>query len=303
MSNSIDKFLETINAIRDADHGCIWNLKQTHGSLKRYLLEELYETLEAVDKVEEIERANNSYKKQLDINDQTKKAFGELKEELGDLLLQIVLHSKMAEEKGFFDFNDVVEMVDQKMIKRHPHVFKREETGIVSKVSDVDKHWDKEKAKEKANRESIFSGIPLELPALARAWKISKKAVKESFEWDEEAKLFDQLRSELDELNEVVEQSRKLSADPHQDSFANADLQDDAELELGDILFTVVNIARWYKIDPEDALRKTNNKFIQRFDKMMEIIKTNGQGKTMHDYRPDELEALWQEAKRSLQNC
>lgn len=279
--NNIDQFLKTIADIRHPEQGCVWNLKQSHASLKRYLLEELYESLEAIDLVDE---------------NPSKENYKELKEELGDLLLQIVLHSRIAEEKGFFNFNDVVEQINDKMIKRHPHVFKRNETGEVKTTAEVDKHWDREKAKEKDSRQSIFEGIPREMPALARAWKISKKAVAESFEWDEEYKLWDQLDSEVDELKEVIETYRKAtSKDPYRDGYDDAKVQNDAELELGDILFTVVNIARWYKIDPEEALRKVNNKFISRFNIMTDICKK--QGKKLKDYSISELERLWQQAK------
>ena len=281
VSEATDKFLKTIEEIRHPEKGCVWNLKQSHASLKRYLLEEMYEALEAIDKLEAGENEADSYK--------------ELEEELGDLLLQIALHSKIAEEKGYFSFNDVVKKIDQKMIKRHPHVFGKDSAA---NTAEVDKLWDAEKAKEKVARKSIFEGIPLEMPALARSWKISKKAVKKSFEWDQEEKLYAQLDSEVEELKEVVERARKSGNDPYKDGFKDAGLLAEAELELGDVLFTVVNLARWFKIDPEDALRKTNNKFISRFDKMEEMLKA--QAKEMEECSVDELEALWQEAKLSL---
>ncbi len=281
--SEIEKFLKTIEEIRHPQHGCVWNLEQSHGSLKRYLLEELYETLEAIDKVEKESSGPH---------------VDELQEELGDLLLQIVLHSRLAEEKGLFSFKDVVNKIDQKMIKRHPHVFKKEESGGAKNTAEVDKHWDKEKAKEKAARKSIFEGIPKEMPALARAWKISKKAVKESFEWDQEQKLFAQLDSELKEFMEVVEAARAAANDPYKEGFKDEKQKREAELELGDVLFTVVNIARWFKIDPEDALRLTNNKFVERFDTMMAIVK--GEGKSLKDYNIEELENFWQKAKKEL---
>ena len=269
----IDDFLRTIEDIRHPERGCVWNLKQSHKTLKRYLLEEMYETLEAID-----------------LEDPQ-----ELEEELGDLLLQIVLHARIAEEKGQFSFADVVKRIDDKMIKRHPHVF---ESDSAKNTQEVDKLWDAKKAQEKKDRKSIFEGIPMEMPALARSWKISKKAVKESFEWDLEEKLFGQLDSELEELKEVVEKSRSQGKDPYRDDYASEDLRQEAELELGDVLFTVVNIARWFKIDPEDALRQTNNKFVKRFDLMMKNCAA--EAKTLKDYDIEELEAKWQEAKEHL---
>jgi tetrapyrrole methylase family protein/MazG family protein len=270
---AIDKFIETIKALRDPVTGCPWNREQTHASLKRYLLEELYECLEAIDLVE-----NTSDKALANSNSDLM-----LKEELGDVLLQVALHSQIAEERGAFTFNDVVEYVNEKMIRRHPHVFK---DAKATNANEVDTHWEKIKKAEKSHRKSIFEGIPKELPALARAWLISKKAVRESFEWDEESKLWEQLQSEIIELQEIVLNKESLSDTE----------RTDAELELGDILFTAVNVARWFKIDPEDALRKTNNKFTERFDLMMEIVKARG-ADDLKGFSPEELEAFWKEAK------
>lgn len=280
MTDPLENFKQTINAIRDPQTGCVWNLSQNHSSLKRYLLEELYESLEAIDKLEQ----TGNYE--------------DLKEELGDLFLQIVLHAKLAEEKGKFNLDDVIDGINHKMIVRHPHVFQKDKSA--SSISEVDQHWDREKAKEKEKkRESFFDGIPLEMPALARAWKISKKAVKESFEWDEESKLWHQLELEIEELLEVVNNYRNdTGIDPYKEGFKDPKTLEEAELELGDVLFTIVNIARWYKIDPEEALRKTNNKFINRFDQMIKICKS--EGKSMKDYSLPELEALWQQAKKML---
>ena len=257
----IEKFLETIKALRDPVSGCPWNKEQSHSSLKRYLLEELYECMEAIDLA----------------SDEV------LKEELGDVLLQVVLHAEIASERGAFNFSDVVNCANEKMIRRHPHVFKDLKAN---NSSEVDEHWEKIKKAEKSERKSIFEGIPKELPALARAWLISKKAVRESFEWDEEFKLWDQLDSEIEELKEIVLNKTELSPS---EKVA-------AELELGDILFTAVNIARWFKIDPEDALRKTNNKFTERFNLMMDIVKASG-ADSLKGFSPDELEAFWKEAK------
>ena len=270
---AINKFIETIKALRDPVTGCPWNREQTHASLKRYLLEELYECLEAIDLVE-----NSADKALINSNSDLM-----LKEELGDVLLQVVLHSQIAEERGAFTFNEVVEYVNEKMIRRHPHVFK---DAKATNASEVDTHWEKIKKAEKSHRKSIFEGIPKELPALARAWLISKKAVRESFEWDEESKLWEQLQSEITELQEIVLNKESLSDTERAD----------AELELGDILFTAVNVARWFKIDPEDALRKTNNKFTERFDLMMGIVKARG-ADSLKGFSPEELEAFWKEAK------
>ncbi|MCH2226196.1 MAG: nucleoside triphosphate pyrophosphohydrolase [Candidatus Caenarcaniphilales bacterium] len=268
---SIEDFKNTVAALRNQEKGCPWVKTQTHSSLKRYLLEELYECLEAVDEVEE---ANPEKQK---IANHT------LKEELGDVLLQVMLHSEIAEERGAFKFSDVVDYINEKMIRRNPHVFS---DASVKNTDEVDNNWEKIKKEEKKNRKSIFEGIPKELPSLARAWKISKKAVRESFEWDEERKLYEQLQSEIEEFKEVSFAKEELSKSE----------KDAAELELGDILFTVVNLARWFKIDPEEALRKTNNKFTNRFDIMMDIVKESGSS-SLKEHSPTELQEFWQKAK------
>lgn len=292
--SEIEKFIETVKTLRDPEHGCPWDLEQTHASLRRYMLEESYECLEAIDGVNEaaIKDTNN--------NEQYK----ELKEELGDMLLQVLLHSQIASEAGQFNIEDVARLCNDKMRKRHPHVFDPN-IAKAENIEDVHKNWDAAKAKEKSSRKSIFEGIPKEMPALARAWKISKKAVKESFEWDREDQLWQQLESELVEFKEALaditkhDQENNKAQEQNEKNLQRDKLQDALELELGDILFTLVNVARWYKLDPEDALRKVNNKFINRFNKMTQIAEA-GQGKTLKDYSSTELEALWQEAKKAL---
>ena len=273
---SIDQFLDTVKALRDKENGCPWVKEQTHSSLKRYLLEELYECLEAVDDISRNLKEDRPEKEALI-------AKNTMREELGDVLLQVVLHAQIAAERGDFDFNDVVDDINQKMIRRNPHVFAKADAD---NIEQVDSNWEKIKKEEKKARKSIFEGIPKELPSLARAWKISKKAVRESFEWDEERKLYEQLNSEIKEFKEIAENKESLTEEE----------KDAAELELGDILFTVVNLARWFKIDPEEALRRTNNKFTERFDIMTEIIKATGSS-GLKEHSPDELQDFWQKAK------
>ncbi len=293
----VEKFIETIKLLRTPETGCPWDLEQTHASLKRYMLEESYECLEAIDVV---------------TKNPNEKAITDLKEELGDMLLQVLLHSQIADDNGHFNIEDVAKLCNDKMRSRHPHVF---DPAIekAKNVDDVHKNWDAAKAKEKASRKSIFEGIPSEMPALARAWKISKKAVKESFEWDTEEQLWGQLDSEFIELKEALhdyeafnkEIDEKTKADPSYSQKPEVGAEKDKrktemELELGDILFTTVNIARWFKIDPEDALRMCNDKFITRFDAMVEIAK-NGANKKLSDYNSAELLELWQKAKKATQ--
>lgn len=287
----ITKFIDTIIALRDPKTGCPWNRAQTHGSLKRYLIEEMYECLEVIDAIDELESSAPVSK--VAKPDKSLASYNtELCEELGDLLLQILLHARIAEEKGYFSFQDVARTCNEKMILRHPHVFK---SGLkASSAEEVDSHWEAAKKSEKASRASIFDGIPTEMPALARAWKISKKAVRESFEWDKEEQLWAQLQSELDEFKEAASAYEAKLSDNVSPELTK--LKHEAELEMGDILFTVVNLARWFEIDPEDALRKTNNKFTTRFNKMVEIAAP----KQLKDYSSTELEELWQKAKLAL---
>ena len=297
MVSEITKFVDTIIALRDPVSGCPWNRAQTHGSLKRYLIEELYECLEVIDAIDELESGSNVFKiAQPDKSLENYNA--ELCEELGDLLLQILLHARIAEEKGYFNFEDVARTCNEKMILRHPHVFK---SGLkASSAEEVDNHWEAAKKTEKAQRKSIFEGIPVEMPALARAWKISKKAVRESFEWDREEQLYVQLDSELEEFKVAARDYELALARAKSSGIESSpeltSLKFETELELGDILFTVVNLARWFEIDPEDALRKTNNKFVTRFNKMVEIAAP----KELKDFSSTELEALWQKAKLEL---
>lgn len=250
---SIDKLVKTIAKLR-SPKGCPWDKEQTHKTLKRYLIEEAYETLDAIDQ-------NDS------------KA---LMEELGDVLLQIVLHSQIASENKKFNFSDVADYVNKKMISRHPHVFSN---TLVKDSEEVMINWERIKKKEKPHRKDIFDGIPLSLPALLKALKVSKKAAREGFEWKKEADIWKTLNSEVGEFKAAFK-SRKKQAD-----------------EFGDILFTIVNIARWYKLDPEDSLNLSTKKFISRY-KWIES-KVKGSKKPIKDLSYSELERLWKQSKKS----
>ena len=250
---SIEQLVKTIAKLR-SPKGCPWDKEQTHKTLKRYFIEEAYETLEAIDK-------NDS------------KA---LMEELGDVLLQIVLHSQIASENKKFTFSDVANSVNKKMISRHPHVF----SNILVKNSDeVMVNWEKIKKKEKPHRKDIFDGIPMALPALLKAWKVSKKAAREGFEWEKEADIWKSLNSELSEFKAVLKNKRKRVD------------------EFGDVLFTIVNIARWYKLDPEDSLNMATRKFISRYKKVESKVKSLK--KQTKDLSYSELDRLWKLAKKS----
>ena len=238
------------------EDGCPWDKVQTRESLKPYLVEETYEVLEA-----------------LDTNDPEK-----IKDELGDLLYQILFHSKISNLKGEFDFRDVIDNLSEKMVRRHPHVFQE---GELSTPDQVVKQWEEIKRNEKnqANQKSILDNIPKNLPSLLRAQKLQKKAAKEGFDWDQISDVFDKLDEEIAEFKEAVLKKK------------SADIQN----EIGDIIFVITNIAKCYKIDAEEALRSTNNKFIKRFQYIEQKIEAKG--KTLKNSPLEEMERYWQEAK------
>jgi len=259
MTTPLDEFLQTIARLRAPD-GCPWDKQQDHNSLARYLLEETYEVLEAIH-----------------LGDPKK-----LKEELGDLLLQIVLNAQIAKDNGEFDIQDVARSINEKMISRHPHVF-----GDVTlhSADQVVSQWEDLKSKEQPQQanKSAVDGVPRVLPALLQALKISEKAVNQGFEWETRDDIWSQLLSELDELK------HEISLPPEKADRRNLDL------ELGDVLFTLVNVARWQKLNPEESLLLAIDKFKQRFAKMEEISK-----RPLKELSKDELEDLWRQAKASL---
>ena len=253
--NSLSKLIKITDTLMGED-GCPWDKVQTRESLKPYLVEETYEVLDA-----------------LDANDPEK-----IKDELGDLLYQILFHSKISSLKGEFDFRDVIDNLSEKMVRRHPHVFKE---GELNTPDQVVKQWEEIKRNEKnqANQKSILDNIPKNLPSLLRAQKLQKKAAKEGFDWDQISDVFDKLDEEIGEFKEAVLKKK------------SADIQN----EIGDIIFVITNIAKCYKIDAEEALRSTNNKFIKRFQYIEQKIKAKG--KTLKDSPLEEMERYWQEAK------
>ena len=250
------KLTEIVDTLM-GENGCPWDKVQTRESLKPYLVEEVYETLEALD-------GNNPE---------------EIKDELGDLLYQILFHAKISENRNEFNIKDVVESISEKMVRRHPHVFKEESLETPEQVVT---QWEEIKKQEKnnAHRESVLDGVPKNLPGLLRAQKLQKKAAKHGFDWDEITAVFDKLDEEIAEFKQAVLSGKET----------------DIAGELGDILFVLVNIAKFKKIDAEEALRTTNNKFIKRFQYIeQEVAK---RGKELKDTPLEELEQYWQDAKR-----
>ncbi len=251
--SEFEKLVDIMSALR-AENGCPWDREQTRESLKPFLVEETYEVLEAIDE--------GSPEK--------------MKEELGDLLFQIVFHCQIAKERGEFDARDVIAKISEKMRGRHPHVFggARFETP-----EEVLKQWEERKKEEGKGRESILEGIPKELPSLLRAHRIQSRAARVGFDWKRVEDVLKKLDEEVGEF---------------QDALQRRD-QSGIEDELGDIFFVLVNISRFVGVNPEDALRKTISKFISRF-RYIEM-KSADSGKALSTMTLEEMDRLWDEAK------
>ena len=244
-----------------APGGCPWDREQNFDTIKPYLVEETYEVLDAIDA----------------------RDFEGLADELGDLLLQAVFFAQMASEEGRFNIADSVEAINQKLIRRHPHVFAE---GDAKTAEDVTRRWDEIKAAEreekgKAKPDGLLGGVPRSLPALVEARQIASRAAGAGFDWENVGQVLEKLKEEVAEL----EAARKGSS------------HIEVEGEIGDILFVIVNIARFLKVDPEQALRKTNAKFRRRFSHIEKGVAAAG--KTLKGASMEEMESLWQQAKRS----
>jgi len=246
----LERLIEIVATLR-SENGCQWDREQTHQSLRPNMLEEAYEAVDAID----------------DGN------IANLREELGDVLLQVVLHSQIAKDEGNFDIEDVAKELSDKLIHRHPHVFG---DAKVSSTKEILEAWDRLKKEEKVNRKSVLDGVSKSQSALMAAQKISKKVVKVGFEWDSIGSLKKCIESEYKEFEEAVETG----------DFSQM------EDEMGDIFFATVNLARWYKIDAEQALLRANKKFTKRFKKMEELAE-----KPLEGYSYEEFDSLWKRAK------
>jgi ATP diphosphatase len=266
-TKTTDDLLRIMAKLRDPDGGCPWDVEQDFASIAPYTIEEAYEVADAIE--------------QSDMES--------LKGELGDLLLQVVFHAQMASEAGHFEYADVVNAVSEKMVVRHPHVF-----GDVS-IEDADaqtKAWEDQKAAERAAKAeasgrvaSVLDDVARGLPALMRAEKLQKRAARVGFDWPTVEPVFDKVREELDEVSVEIDRG----SDP-------ARLED----ELGDVLFTCVNLARKLGTDPETALRRTNAKFERRFRDVETFAAKDG--KSLNDLDIEALEALWERAKEAEQS-
>ena len=255
--------------------GCPWDREQTPESLKPYLLEEVYEVLEAID-------ANDPV---------------HLKEELGDLLLQILFHSQIASEEGHFSYQDVKQTLGDKLIRRHPHVFEKQDQNSPTTSGQVLRQWEQLKQEEKGPNQataSVLATIPKASPALQRALQVQKRASRVGFDWSTIEPVLEKFKEELDELYAATTNaSRPLDQSPTSPKTAPIDPQ--IEAEFGDVLFSLVNVSRFLRINPEEALRKSTNKFVNRFQ-YVESQATE-QGKQVKDFPPEQLDLWWEAAK------
>ena len=251
--DQMKRLINIMKELRDKEHGCPWDLEQTPDTLKKYILEEAYEVIEAIED-----------------NDKE-----ELKKELGDLLLQIVFQSQIAEENKDFNFEDVAQSISEKLERRHPHIF-----GEKNKLTpdEVKNNWELIK-KDKEGKKRILDGVPKTYNALLRSLRIQDKVASVGFEWNSSVDIIEKIKEEMNELEEGI---------------INNDIVN-IEEEIGDVLFVMVNLAKRLNVNPEDALQKANNKFIGRFNYIEE--KVEGNGEKMQDKSLEELDFFWDEAK------
>lgn len=258
---SIEQLLQIMARLRDPQSGCPWDLKQTYASIVPHTLEEAYEVADAIERG--------------DMHD--------LREELGDLLFQVVFYSQIASEEGLFDFAQVAEGIAQKMLRRHPHVFGDAEYADDHALREA---WEQTKAQERAGKsgeqdDSHLAGVTRALPALLRAEKLQKKAARVGFDWPDVGGAFDKTREELDEVEQALQEKDR----------------DHLEEELGDLMFAMVNVMRLLDFKAEHSLRRANDKFERRFRRMEQMLAERGQ-RSLQDLNLDEMESAWEAVKR-----
>ncbi len=254
MSN-FERLVEIMKKLR-APGGCPWDREQDHQSLKPYLVEETYEVIDSIED-----------------NDMV-----QLREELGDLLLHVVFHAQIADENGDFNIDDVAASISEKLINRHPHIFKQKKDLTPDEVT---RNWEKIKLVEKKDSgESALSGVPRTAPALLKAFRLQQKAARFGFDWEKWQDVLAKSEEEIAELKKAIESAES----------------NNIEEEIGDLLFSVVNLARFFSIDPETALNRMNKKFIERFQYVEKKLAENG--KSLKDSNLEEMDSFWNEAKQ-----
>nr|WP_306455639.1 nucleoside triphosphate pyrophosphohydrolase [Marinomonas spartinae] len=281
---SMDRLLTLMACLRDKEHGCDWDKNQTYQTIAPYTLEEAYEVLDAIER----------------------RDYEHLKEELGDLLFQVVFYAQIGKEEQRFDFDDVVNEIVDKMLRRHPHIFPDGDLARFREAPPVSQEalqgqWERIKAEEKRlknqrsqaealdddarkdhsyEEESLLDGVPVSMPALMQAEKLQKKAAKVGFDWPDTAPVFAKIREELAELEEAIQQAEQAHI----------------EAEMGDVLFAMSNLARHLKVAPDVALNRTNVKFRRRFARIEALV--SERGKRLTDCSLEELDVLWEQSKR-----
>ena len=253
---SFDRLVDVVAKLR-SDNGCPWDLAQTHESLKADLIEEAYELIEAIDT----------------------KVPKKICDELGDLLMQVMLHSQIATDRNEFSVDEVIGNLTEKLVRRHPHVFG---SVVATDENEVLENWEEIKRGEEGNkdRKSSLDGIPHSLPSLQRAEKIQKRASRAGFDWDQTEDVLPKLQEEIDEIEE---------------SIRNDDITE-IEMEIGDLLFSVVNLCRFLNVQPEEALRKSTRKFVDRFQRMETALERTN--KKFKDYDLSTLDQIWEQVKQ-----
>lgn len=251
------RLLEIMRRLRDPESGCPWDIEQDFDTIAPYTIEEAYEVADAIDR----------------------DAWGELKDELGDLLLQVVFHAQIASDRELFDFNDIADSIADKMVARHPHVFGDESRDKSAEQQTRD--WETVKAAERAAKaqSGVLEGVALGLPALLRAVKLQKRAARVGFDWPNASDVLDKIVEETAELTEAA-------GEMDQDKVAE---------EFGDLLFVMANLARHMTIDPEAALRQANRKFTRRFERIETLLAENG--RRPEESTLEEMDTLWEQAK------
>lgn len=280
----LDDLLYLMRRLREPEKGCPWDLKQTYETIVPHTLEEAYEVADA------IERGSPE----------------DLRDELGDLLFQVVFYSQLAKEEQKFDFNGITDAIVRKLLRRHPHVFPNEnlhayhDTGTSFSDEDIKQQWEQIKARERAAKpqndlehqpSSLLDDIPVNMPALNRAEKLQKRASQHGFDWQSLPPVLDKLEEEIAELKHEI---RRFDGRDLRDPEVHKPLLD----EMGDVFFCCVNLARFLKVNPDEALRSTNHKFYQRFTYLERSLAS--QGRKVDDCSLDELDRLWDKAKEAL---